>query len=185
MAKYERFEQLPVWQAAMDLAEKAYRLVEHRAFARLPELKDQMRRAALSVSNNIAEGFERGTTAEPLALLYIARGSASEVRSMLHFCERLVAKQSESSDLKSQISNSKSEISNLRSQISDLKSLAESCSRQIRGWADHLQNSDIEGQRRLTEATRGAWDAARRREAFLAKLQAIRDSAAPQPRDAD
>ena len=168
--KYERFEQLPVWQAAMTLAQKAYALTDHRAFARLRELRDQMRRAALSVSNNIAEGFERGTTAELLSFLYIARGSAGEVRSMLHFCDRLPLLQSEISDLKSQISD-------LKSQISDLKSLAESCSRQIRGWADHLQNTDIQGQRRLTDASRAAWESARRADAFLEKLNAIRDAA--------
>jgi four helix bundle protein len=51
-------------------------------------LQDQLERAALSVSNNIAEGFERGTTNELLAFIYIARGSAGEVRSMLCFIER-------------------------------------------------------------------------------------------------
>lgn len=107
--KYERFEQLPVWQAAMTLGEKAYALTGQRAFARLPELRDQFRRAALSVSNNIAEGFERGTTAELLSFLYIARGLAGEVRSMLLFCERLAGR----ADFKFEISNFKSEISNL------------------------------------------------------------------------
>ncbi|HUS47047.1 MAG TPA: four helix bundle protein [Phycisphaerae bacterium] len=67
--KYERFEQLPVWQDAMSLAEKIYALTGRRAFATLRELRDQIRRAALSVSNNIAEGFERGTTAELLSFL--------------------------------------------------------------------------------------------------------------------
>jgi four helix bundle protein len=162
--KYERFEQLPVWQAAMTLAEKVYALTDRRSFDRVRELRDQFRRAALSVSNNIAEGFERGTTAELLSFLYTARGSAGEVRSMLLFCDRLPGLQSEISDLKSQ--------------ISDLKSLAESCSRQIRAWADQLQNSDIQGQRRLTERSRQAWQADRRADAFFRKLQDIRDAAA-------
>jgi len=47
-----------------------------------------LRRAALSVSNNIGEGFERGSAAELIAFLYVARGSAGEVRSMLHFIDR-------------------------------------------------------------------------------------------------
>ena len=101
--KYERFEELPVWQAAMSLAEKVYALSEHGAFGRLRELKDQLRRAGLSVSNNIAEGFERGTTAELLGFLYIARGSAGEVRSMLLFCQRLPELSSEISNLRFQI----------------------------------------------------------------------------------
>jgi len=50
-------------------------------------LRDQIERAALSVSNNVAEGFERGTTNELLMFIYIARGSAGEVRSMLCFIE--------------------------------------------------------------------------------------------------
>ena len=85
--KYERFEDLPVWQAAMELAREIYRLTRDRFFTQPGDLRDQLRRAALSVSNNIAEGFERGSTAELLAFLYIARGSAAEVRSMLRFIE--------------------------------------------------------------------------------------------------
>ncbi|MFW6132929.1 MAG: four helix bundle protein, partial [Planctomycetota bacterium] len=88
--KYQRFEQLPVWQAAINLAERMFTLTRRRGFAAMGDLRDQLRRAALSVSNNIAEGFERGTTAELLSFLYIARGSAGEVRSMLLFCRRLL-----------------------------------------------------------------------------------------------
>ena len=161
--KYERFEQLPAWQAAMTLAERVYALTHARAFDRLRELRDQIRGAALSVSNNIAEGFERGTTAELLSFLCIARGSAGEVRSMLLFCDRLPVLQSEISDLKSQ--------------ISDMKSLAESCSRQIRAWADQLQNSDVQGQRRPTEKSRQSWHRQRSSDAFFRKLEDVRDAA--------
>ena len=130
---YERFEDLPVWKAAISLAEKIYAMTEKPQFKGKYSLRDQIERAALSVSNNIAEGFERGTTQELLTFLYIARGSAGEVRSMLYFLEKLPA----FSDLKSEISNLKSEI--------------ESVSRQLRAWADSLQNSDIKGQRYLNE----------------------------------
>ncbi len=81
--RYKRFEDLPVWNAAMELALRVYTLTRDRFFSQSGDLRDQLRRAALSVSNNIAEGFERGSTAELLAYLYIARGSAGEVRSML------------------------------------------------------------------------------------------------------
>jgi four helix bundle protein len=104
-------------------------------------LRDQLRRAALSVSNNVAEGFERGTTAELLMFLYIARGSAGEVRSMLRFCERLV---------RPEISNLKSEISDLNSEFAALTRCRVLLST-IRGWADSLQNSDIQGQRHLNK----------------------------------
>ncbi len=85
--KYERFEDLPVWQAAMELAVKVFALTDDHTFGGGGDLRDQLRRAALSISNNVAEGFERGTTAELLYFLYIARGSAGEVRSMLRFCD--------------------------------------------------------------------------------------------------
>ena len=147
------------------------------------------------MSNNIAEGFERGTTAELLSFLYIARGSAGEVRSMLLFCERLTGApnlKSQISDLKSQHSDAgarssdlKAQIPGFEAQIAELKALAESCSRQIHGWADQLQNSDIQGQRRLTEKSRQAWQADRRAEAVLQKLQDNRDTAAKPPGEAD
>jgi four helix bundle protein len=95
--------------------------------------RGKLDRCSLLVSNNIAEGFERGTTNELLAFLYIARGSAGETRSMLCFFERRPA------------------LKDFKSMISKLKSLAESCSRQVRGWAESLQNSEIPRQRHLTE----------------------------------
>jgi len=179
--KYERFEQLPVWQAAIDLAERAFLLTRRRGFAPLGDLRDQLRRAALSVSNNIAEGFERGTTAELLTFLYIARGSAGEVRSMLLFCDRLLSNPALARDVvggQPQISDLKSQISDVESEVAALKKLAESCSRQLRAWADHLQNSDIPGQRRLTDQTRRAYGREKVIEAFWDKLQAVREGAA-------
>jgi len=141
--KYERFEDLPCWKAAQELALRVYAVTRDRFFSQPGDLRDQIRRAALSVSNNVAEGFERGSTAELLCFLYIARGSAGEVRSMLHFIAR------------------SHDAAHLRSEISNLKSLAESCSRQIRAWADSLQNTDIKGQRHLNDATRARYEAAR------------------------
>jgi 23S rRNA-intervening sequence protein len=67
--RYERFEQLPVWRAAIDLAREIYRLSKQPALRRERSLRDQIERAAVSVSNNIAEGFERGTTQELLTFL--------------------------------------------------------------------------------------------------------------------
>jgi four helix bundle protein len=160
--KYERFEDLPVWKEAMNLAVLVYALTRDPFFAGPGDLCSQLRRAALSISNNTAEGFERGSTAELIAFLYIARGSAGEVRSMLHFIERFP------------------EAAHLRSQISNPKSIAESCSRQIRAWADHLQNTDIKGQRHLNDQTRGRFEAERRREAFLREIQQVVHNAHPE-----
>jgi four helix bundle protein len=89
--RYERFEQLPVWNAGIELAASIYALTEKPAFRRRSSLCDQIERAAVSVSHNVAEGFERGTNQELLTLLYIARGSAGEVRSMLCLLERIPA----------------------------------------------------------------------------------------------
>ena len=87
--KYRRFEELPVWNDAIELAVHVYALTARTDFNSQRSLKDQIERAAVSVSNNIAEGFERGTTQELLTFRYIARGSAGEVRSMLCVMERM------------------------------------------------------------------------------------------------
>jgi four helix bundle protein len=150
---YSRFEELPVWQESMRLAEGVYDMTEGRNWNGSLSLRDQLERASLSVSNNIAEGFERGTTNELLAFLYIARGSAGEVRSMLCCLER------------------KQGFAHFKSQISNLKSISESCSRQLRAWADHLQNSDIKGQRHLNEKTRNRYDAERNADQFEYELR--------------
>lgn len=168
--KYKRFEDLPVWKSAIDLGVRVYRLTRSALFSQPGDLRSQLRRAALSVSNNIAEGFERGTTSELLMFLYIARGSAGEVRSMLRFSERLITSES-------QISNLKSQISDLEVEIAALIKLAESCSRQLRGWADSLQNSDIRGQRHLNDESRAGYEQQRRAQAFQQLIdQKFRDA---------
>ena len=149
---YSRFEELPVWQEAIRLVDGVYDMTEHKDWHGSYSLRDQLERAALSVSNNVAEGFERGTTNELLAFIYIARGSAGEVRSMLCFLER------------------RKGFAHFKSQISNLKSLAESCSRQLRAWADHLQNSDIKGQRHLNEKTKKQYNFQKGSEAFQNEL---------------
>lgn len=153
---YERFEDLPVWRARMDLGVQVYALTTKPDFKGHGSLRDQIDRAVVSVSNNIAEGFERGTTQELLPFLYIARGSAGEVRSMLYFVERTPG------------------FANLKSEILNLKLMAEGVSRQLRGWAKSLQNSDIKGQRHLTEKTGRVYQAKREREEFLERLREIR-----------
>ncbi len=82
---YDRFEQLPVWQAAIALGERVYAATDKLPFQRRYSLRDQIERATVSISNNIAEGFERGTTQELLSFLYIARfGRRSAVDALPH-----------------------------------------------------------------------------------------------------
>jgi four helix bundle protein len=155
--KYSRFEELPVWKAAIELAVKIYDLTARPQFRGVYSLKDQLERAGLSISNNIAEGFERGSTQEVLTFIYIARGSAGEVRSVLCVLERLPR------------------FLDLKFEISNLKSRAEEISRQLRAWAGSLQNSNIKGTRYLTDKTRSRTKEAREREEFLRELDEIRN----------
>ncbi|HTQ09563.1 MAG TPA: four helix bundle protein [Fimbriimonadaceae bacterium] len=135
---YKRFEDLPAWKAAVKFLLELYTFSDEceQLLRRRSDLRSQFERAALSISNNIAEGFERGTTSELVTFLYIARGSAGEVRSMLCVVELLPG------------------FDNLKSQISDLKLQVEAISRQLRAWLEKLQNSDIKGQRYLNDDSR-------------------------------
>ena len=153
--KYSRFEEVPVWQDAADLAAAIFEMTDNRKFDGKGDVANQIQRAGLSVSNNITEGFERGTTQELITFLYYARGSAGEVRSILAVINRMRA------------------FEDLQSQISNLKAKAESISRQIRGWTDSLQNSDIKGQRYLNEKSRGAYTQNKQTDELLKSIKKI------------
>jgi len=80
----ERFEDLVAWQKARLLTSKIYAATRIGQFAKDFGLIDQIRRAAVSIGSNIAEGFERGNNKEFVTFLGIAKGSAGEVRSQLY-----------------------------------------------------------------------------------------------------
>jgi len=80
----KRFEDLIVWQKARKLTELVYKLTRQKEFARDFGLQDQLRRAAVSVMSNIAEGFERGSDTEFGRFLVFAKGSCGEVRCQLY-----------------------------------------------------------------------------------------------------
>ena len=84
MTKISKFEDLVAWQRARLLTREIYRVSGTAGFARDFALKDQIRRAAVSIMSNIAEGFERGRPAEFHQMLSIAKGSCAEVRSQLY-----------------------------------------------------------------------------------------------------
>ena len=150
-----RFEDLPVWQDSADLAVRLYKFTAAEQFRRHPGLRDQLERAGQSISNNIAEGFERGSTNELLAFLYISRGSAGEVRSMLKVLERW------------------DDFGNLKSQISDLITDSEKISRQLYRWIESLKNSEITGQRHLDDKARTVYGDKKDRQDFLDELDRI------------
>jgi four helix bundle protein len=77
------FEDLMSWQQAIELARDVYAMTQSGSFSKDFGLRDQTRRAVVSVSANIAEGFERRTSKEYIHFLSIAKGSAGEVRSLL------------------------------------------------------------------------------------------------------
>ena len=84
-----RFEDLAVWKKAKELSLGIYRVTNQGLFQYDLGLKDQVRRASVSVMSNITEGFERYSRSEFRHFLSIARGSASEVRSQLHLAREL------------------------------------------------------------------------------------------------
>ena len=82
--KVERFEELIAWQKARTLTSDVYKVTGQGIFSKDFGLKDQMRRAAVSIMSNIAEGFERGRPAEFHQFLSVAKASCAELRSQLY-----------------------------------------------------------------------------------------------------
>jgi len=84
MASIQRFEDIAAWQKGRELARQIYQLTGREKFQRDFTLKDQIKRVAISITSNIAEGFERGGNREFIQFLSIARGSAAELKSQLY-----------------------------------------------------------------------------------------------------
>jgi four helix bundle protein len=80
----ESFKDLLVWQKGIGLVKQVYLLTEDGRLNKDFGLRDQLRRAVVSIPTNIAEGFERSSRKEYLLFLNIAKGSAGELRSLLH-----------------------------------------------------------------------------------------------------
>lgn len=138
MARYQRFEDLPVWQEARRLYNTVLDLLEDSSTPLTSSFRNQLERAALSVPNNIAEGFERSTTAELQAFIAIARGSSGEVRSMMAVVQ------------------DRPKLKRYLSQLQQIRTLAESCARQLTGWSGSLDQLPFEGRRHLPEKERQA-----------------------------
>ena len=84
MASIEKFEDIEAWQKARELTREIYRVTNRGAFAKDFGLRDQIRRASVSIMSNIAEGFGRGGNREFIQFLSMAKGSVSEVQTQLY-----------------------------------------------------------------------------------------------------
>lgn len=148
MAKYQHFEELPVWQEAKRLYNAVLDLLEEPNVPLRPGFRNQLDRAALSVSNNIAEGFERSTTNELQAFIAIARGSSGEVRSMMA------------------VVKDRPRLKRYMSALQRIRELAESCARQLTGWSGSIDRLPFDGRRHLPEKERGAREATQKSRDF-------------------
>ena len=84
MAKFKSFEEINSWQKSRLFNKKIYEITENTIFKKDFDLVRQIRRASISISSNIAEGFERNTDKEFVYFLYVSKASAAEVRSQLY-----------------------------------------------------------------------------------------------------
>jgi len=87
--KISRFEDLRIWQAGVALSKEVYLLSKEVPLRKEWSLNDQMKRAAISIPSNIAEGFERGSPGDFKRFLLIAKGSCGELRTQLHLASEL------------------------------------------------------------------------------------------------
>ncbi|MBI3938381.1 MAG: four helix bundle protein [Betaproteobacteria bacterium] len=84
MTGFKNFEDIESWQIARRLANEIYVISGRGKFSKDFVLRDQMRRASISVLSNIAEGFERGGNAEFIQFLSVAKGSVGEIRAQTY-----------------------------------------------------------------------------------------------------
>ena len=123
----ESFEDLHIYQRARELANAIYTITKGNDFARDFGLIGQIRRAAVSILSNIAEGFERGSKTEFIQFLYIAKGSCGEVRAQLAIAQ----------DQNYLRQNEYQRLYDLCKQISGM----------ISNFITHLQKTDYQGEK--------------------------------------
>ena len=84
MSQINTFEEIIAWQKARTFNKRIYEITSNEFFKKDFDLARQLRRASVSISSNISEGFERNTDKEFIHFLYIAKGSSAEIRSQLY-----------------------------------------------------------------------------------------------------
>lgn len=125
------FEDLKVWQKARALNVKVYQLTLNETFSKDFGLKNQIRNASVSISSNIAEGFERNGNKEFSQFLSIAKGSAGEVRSQLYLAKDLEYIPEE----------------NVQTLVDDLKEI----SKMLNGLIRYLKETELKGSKFMEE----------------------------------
>lgn len=127
MSKIEKIEDLIVWQKARELTREIYSLTNKGNFSKDFSLTDQLRRAAISVTSNIAEGFGRGGNKEFIQVLSISKGSLYEIRTQLYIAI----------DLNYISEKEFSTVNNLIDEVGKL----------INGFINYLQKSELKGSK--------------------------------------
>ena len=125
MATFQRFEDIEAWQDARRLTNMVYQLSNEGRFARDFALKDQIRRACISITSNIAEGFERGGPAEFRQFLSISKASSGEVRSQLYLA--------------------KDQGYITETQFEEIRTLLENINKKLFGLIKYLNRTTVEG----------------------------------------
>ncbi len=134
MASIHRFEDLEAWKLARELTNEIYRVTSAGEFSRDWGLVKQIRNASVSIMSNVAEGFERDGNKEFCNFLFIAKGSAGEVRSQLYVAlDRLYISAAE---------------------FEYLRSKATECGRVIAGLVNYLKRSGLSGAKYKGHGTR-------------------------------
>lgn len=82
--KYKKFEELPIWNLSLEITRTIYDLTANSKWSKDFGLRDQIRRAIISVSSNIVEGFEKNNNNEFIRFLRMSKGSVGETRNQLH-----------------------------------------------------------------------------------------------------
>ena len=127
MGKIERFEDMDAWKKARELTKAIYKVTAQGKIATDFSLKDQLRRASLSIMANIAEGFERGGNKEFRQFLAQAKGSVGEVKSLLYVA------------LDAGLTSSE--------QFQQITALADDASRLLAGFLRYLKATDKKGSK--------------------------------------
>ena len=110
---YSSFEDLDVYKTTVQFTAQVYDLLRKSPLKEDFAMVDQMRRATISISNNISEGFERETDKELIRFLYFSKGSAGEVRNLFNIMERIGYFEAvELKDYRNQIINISKQLAN-------------------------------------------------------------------------